>query len=140
MNGLVSQLPSSSSSTGTSETFWVDEDGTLHETYSVLVLVGADLLGQFLVDPGSRPDLSYRRTGVAYFCQHCGEVWARLVFVDSKERQASFEVKTVACENHPDWWNVPGSLLAARLEGLLDLLPPAALQREVRVHFNYYGG
>jgi hypothetical protein len=135
---LSSSSPSSSSSTGTSSTLWTGPDGTLHERYHVLVLVGHDLLGEFYFDPGSHPELGYRRSGVAYYCSWCGDVWARLVFVDSRGTQASLDAETIACEKHADQWNLAGSLLAQRLEELIQVLPPAAVKREFEIHLRHY--
>jgi len=53
---------------------------------------------------------------------------------DSRGDQQAFEVMGVSCEKHPDYWNVPGSLLAEHLEYLLDSLPPEALVREFQIH------
>lgn len=136
----MSQLPSSSSSTGMDASIWVADDGTFHEDYKGLVFIGSDFLGEFSLDAGSHPELRYRRTGVAYFCHTCGEVWARIVLVDSRGEQKSFEPRSVACRTHYDQWNIPGSLLAGELFGLIEVLPPEALRREVAIHFNYYNG
>jgi hypothetical protein len=112
----------------------VDSDGTLHEWYKVMIFVGRDFLGEFSLDPGNQPELGYRRSGVAYYCPFCGEIWGRLIFTDSGGRQKSLEAVTVSCEKHPDQWNIPGSLLAGRLAALLPLLPEAAVRREFRIH------
>jgi len=138
MNGLLSFSPSSSSSPGT-QSVWVDSDGTLHEWYNVLVFADREFLGEFRLDPGDHPELGYRRTGAAYYCWHCGEVWARLVFTDSQGRRTPLDVEQVSCEKHYDQWRIAGSLLGARLEGLLPLLPEAAVRREFRIHSQQLG-
>lgn len=139
MNGCASPLQSSLSSGGKAGSYWVDEADTLHENYQALIFIGSEFLGEFPIDPGAQPELCYRRGGVAYFCPACGEVWARLVWVNSRGEQQLFDTRSVACDKHPDQWNIPGSLLTGELFGLLDLLPRAVLLREVILHFNYYG-
>lgn len=113
---------------------WTDENGTLHERYRAEVFVGLDHLGSFEFDPGDHAELHYRRTGVAYFCPCCGDVWARLVLLDSEGNQSCLDAHSVSCHNHPDLWEEPGSLLCRGLEGLVDLLPPAALRRELEIY------
>lgn len=133
MSGLSLSSPSSSYSPGTLKS-WVDGDGTLHEWYRVLVFIGREFLGEFQLDPGDHPELGYRRTGVAYYCWHCGEVWARLVFIDSAGRRSPLNVEQISCEKHYDQWQIAGSLLGARLEGILPYLPAAAVKREFRIY------
>jgi len=128
--------PLSSSSAGISTPCWVDKDGTFHEQYTVLVLVGNALLGTFTLDPGAQPTLGFRRSGVAYYCPYCGDIWARLVFTDSGGRQAPLNAETVSCERHADQWNQQGSLLSAGFESLIDFLPPDAVKREFDIYMN----
>lgn len=113
---------------------WTDEDGTLHEQYRASVFIGQDHLGEFEFDPGSRPGLHYRRTGIAYYCPECGEVWARLVLWESNGRQCLLDAERVSCEKHEDQWAVAGSLLAVGLEDLIELLPEPALRREFNIY------
>jgi hypothetical protein len=133
MTGSGSGSPLSSSASGN---FWTDEDGTLHEIYQTLVYVKAEYLGESTIDPGACPELGWRRHGVAYFCDTCGEIWGRVVFVDSSGRQAPFTVARVSCERHYDQWEVAGSLLGGGLDGLLPYLPTAAVKREFQIHLN----
>jgi hypothetical protein len=121
------------------EGYWIDPDGTFHENYTALIFVGQEFLGEFPWDPGAHPETRWRRFGTAYFCQVCGEVWGRVVFQDSSGRQLPFQVDTVACAEHTDQWEVPGSLLAGDLEGLLGDLPLRAVAREFRVHIKHLG-
>ena len=118
-------------------THWHDSDGTLHEIYSGYIFVGNDLLGEISYDSG-RADLRWSRCSYAMFCPFCGDVWARIVMRDSSGYQQSFDAVRVACVKHPDPWNIPGSLLANRLEYLLESLPPAAVKREFEVHLNHF--
>lgn len=136
MNTLSSQQSQPSLSTGTAKTYWVDEQGTFHENYSGIILLGDRCLGEFVFDPGNWPALGYRRTGAAYFCSHCGDVWARIVLADSRGVQMPLDVERVACEKHPDSYNIPGSLLAGRLAALVELLPYDALRREFVIYIN----
>ena len=112
---------------------WTDEDGTLHEIYTGYIFVGNKMLGEISYDSG-RSDLRWHRCSYALFCRFCGEVWARIVMHDTGRVQQTFEPIKIACENHPDQWNIPGSLLADHLEHLLDSLPPEALIREFQLH------
>lgn len=111
-----------------------DEDGTLHEQYTISVFIGPEYYGSFPLDPGAQPGLGYRRHGVAYFCPDCGEVWARLVFMDSRRIVNPFLPVRAACPKHPDQWEVPGSLLAGGLDALLYALPERLLMRELALH------
>ena len=134
MNGQSSLQPVSSLSSGTSsQDSWVDSHGTMHQWCKVFIFVGKDFLGEFLYDPGEHPEMHWKRDSTAYFCGECGEVWARLVIV-ATGRPQFFEVERVACEKHRDPWHIAGSLLAGRLDGFLDLLPAAALRRELLIH------
>ena len=117
---------------------WTDPDGTFHEIYTGYLFVGSDLLGELTYDSGRR-DLGWHRCSYAMFCPHCGEIWARLVMHNSRGEQCYFEVQRVSCERHPDWWNVPGSMLVGHLEHLLADLPPDAVKREFAIHLNYKG-
>lgn len=136
MSGLLSSLPSSASPSGISfEVPFTDESGTLHEAHRGLVFVRDRYLGDFQIDPGSHSELRYRRFGVAYFCMECGEVWARVVLLNAAGKQTLIQAQHVSCENHLDQWNTPGSLLAAGLAGLIDLLPAEAVKREFLIYF-----
>lgn len=118
---------------------WIDDSGTLHEKCKLLFLVGNDLISEGDYDPGMAPELGYRRVGVVYICQHCGQPWGHAVVLDSKGVQMPFEVDRVACEKHPDQHEIPGSLLSGyRNHGYLTLLSPRALKREFVVHHQHY--
>lgn len=116
---------------------WVDPDGTLHEIYSGTILVGDVYLGQFSYDSGLA---AYRwdRASLAYFCPVCGEVWGRLVACDSRGQQQQFRSITVACAEHRDPWNIPGSMLAESFAAHLNELPPEALRREFYIHLSHF--
>ena len=130
-NPAVDNLPS--------PTAWVDSSGTLHDPGKLLFFIKEDFLGEAAFDPGSHPATGYRRFGAALFCPDCGDIWARVVLLNSKGEQAPFLSEQVACHLHPDQWNVPGSILANRLEGLLPILPAAVLTREFLIHLNREG-
>jgi hypothetical protein len=102
------------------------------------VFLGKNLVGEFPYDPGQHPKLRYRRSGVAYCCPECGDVWARILLLNSDGRPQQFEFQVVACERHKDQWEVPGSLLAAG-EGILDLLPDQLVRREFELHLKKEG-
>jgi len=134
MSELLSSSPSSLSRPGMPDAIWVDEDGTFHEWYTALIFINQQYLGQFKLDPGAHSALGYRRSGIAYYCRFCGQVWARIVFSNSNGEQQTLDVESVGCEKHSDQWNQRGSLLAGRLENLLPLLPEAVVKREFIIH------
>jgi len=102
------------------------------------VFIGSRLLGEFPFDPGDHPELGYRRTGVAYACSFCGDVWGRLVLVNSRGQPQPFGIERVSCAKHPDQWNVPGSLLAGPFAAFISHFPLAVLEREFEVHLKHY--
>lgn len=102
---------------------WVDSEGTLHEQYTILFFLGHSELGSARMDPGACPGLRYRRSGLAFFCPECGEVWARAFWLDSKGQLSPFTAEVQCCEQHGG-----GSLLS--LSALLEILPREALARE----------
>lgn len=119
--------------TTTNPLYWTAADGTLHETYSAFIVVADQAFGGFSYDSG-RTDLCWHRCSYAFFCPHCGEVWGRIVAANSAGEQQRFRVREVACAQHADYWNIPGSLLTDHLENLLKDLPPEAIVREFEVH------
>jgi len=74
----------------------------------------------------------------AYFCKHCGEIWARRIVLDKKDQPFYFRAIEVACRNHPDFWSIPGSLLADELTYNLNELSREVLEHELDVHLAYY--
>ena len=134
MSGPSSSLQSLQSSSGSSAR-WADSDGTAHELCRLLVFCRDEFLGESPIDPGDTPQLGWRRSGVAYFCPYCGEIWGRLVLVDSAGRTCPFSSVQVACEQHPDQWEVAGSFIGGyRGDGYIDYLPAEALRREFLIH------
>jgi hypothetical protein len=119
--------------------YWVDKDGTAHEKCHLYFLVGNDLLSEGEIDPGSVPENGYRRTGCAYVCPDCAQVWGRAILVNSSGKEAAFEVEAVACPDHHSQWHVPGSLLSGyRNDAYMRFLSPKALKREFVIHHNWY--
>lgn len=114
-------------------TWWTTPDGILHEIYTGEIFVGNRYLGSLSYDSG-RADLRWHRCSYAFFCRQCGDVWGRLVMRNAAGEQQPFDPVVVSCEQHADFWNLPGSLLANHLEHLLDSLPPEALVREFQIH------
>ena len=114
--------------------WWTDPDGTAHERCRAMLFVGGDFLGEFEVDSGS-PALRLRRAGVVYYCSWCGEIWGRLVLLDSRGQQLPFTLEQVSCDRHPFQWDVAGTLLGP-VEGLLESFPPDAVRREFVLHMN----
>lgn len=123
----------------TKDDYWTDEDGTAHYKVRLLVFIGNNFLGESEIDPGNCPEMGWRGNGVVYFCPFCGEIWARVVMLHKNGRDWPFEIAQVSCENHPDHWETPGSLLGGcRNEHYLPYLPLDALKREFMIHLNHY--
>lgn len=114
--------------------YWMAPDGTAHERCQLFFTASGEIIP---FDPGAHPALRWPRKGFAYFCPTCGDVWTRIVQIDSRGQSCAFEVVVVACARHPDSWNIPGSVLAGELEELLPLLPPGMLKQELEVHLTY---
>lgn len=110
-------------------------EGTAHEPCTLEFSVRGEPLGSAPIDPGSAERLGWRRTGIAYFCPECGDIWARVSLRDSRGAYRHWDVAIVGCEAHGDLWEVPGSLLSGyRNAGYLEYLPEPALRREFEVH------
>lgn len=115
--------------------FWTDPDGTAHERCQLLFSSTGELIEY---DPGAHPEMRWFRNSWAFFCPACGDVWERIVLVDSRSKTRTFVPLSIACIRHNDTWSVPGSVLGGDLEGLLPLLPLSMLRREFEAHMNYY--
>lgn len=113
------------------QTYWVDPDGTAHERCQLLFVSTGELVA---FDPGAHPTLRWPRSGWAYYCSQCIDIWERIIQLDSRGVQRHALLVSVACAKHHDQWNVAGSVLAGGLEGLLEVLPLAILQREFDLH------
>lgn len=119
-----------------SKQVWHDSNNTLHEIYTANIFINNSHFGEFTYDSG-RGDLLWHRCSYAFFCPHCGDIWGRIVAADPRGVVQSFEVVIVACEDHHDFWEVPGSLLVRHIEKLLDDLPPKVVKREFEVHLKH---
>lgn len=106
--------------------YWVDPFGTAHERCQLLFASTGELVG---FDPGNHPELRWQRESAAYFCAYCGDIWERVILVDSRAKSRPFEVMTVACLRHGG-----GSVLAHQFRDLLPLLPQDILRREFELH------
>lgn len=125
--------------TSTLQPYWTSHDGTAHELCKLLFFLGKTYCGASPIDPGDCPQLGWRRGGVAYFCGDCGDLWARIVLLNSRGEIQAMEVVQVACERHPDQWEVAGSLLSgARNFGYLDYLPAELVKREYEIVSKIY--
>lgn len=124
---------------GVHELAWTDPDGTRHEWFVYAAFVRGQFLGEWALDPGAHPETGYSRSGHAFFCPFCGEIWGAITATNSSGVIQAFDVVSVACEKHPDQWNTPGSFTAARgYENLLKFFPNEVLKREFIVHHNAY--
>lgn len=82
--------------------------------------------------------ITYSPLSLAFFCQRCGDTWARIV-VD----KAAFRVEYGDCRKHQvDRLSIsserPGSLYRPWLSYLVDDLPPEVVRREFNLHLKYY--
>lgn len=118
-----------------SQGWWTDQAGTAHEDCKLLFASTSEFVP---FDPGAHPEMRWPRKGWAFFCQECGDVWERIAQIGHDGRPKAFDILSVACARHRDAWNVPGSVLAGELEGLLPLLPEQMLRREFEVHAANY--
>lgn len=114
---------------------WVDENGTAHEQCKLLCFLGSTCLGESEIDPGDCPQLGWRRSGMAYYCTECGDVWARLILINSRGEREPLDVSSNSCERHREQYGIAGSLLSCfRGDGYIDYLPLAAIKREFLLH------
>jgi hypothetical protein len=87
---------------------------------------------------------------LAYFCQTCGDVWARAVSTDSLDH---FDLIHRPCERHQaaaavSWGRVPGTLCEGpcgdlstmRWIAAIELLPEPVLLREFHLHYKHLQG
>ena len=105
--------------------------------YTSTILVGDEYLGTIEYSDASGRDRHVVSHGIAYFCQDCGEVWARLISVGPRG-QGKFFTTLIPCAQHSDGWNLPGSLLGGMMEQILRDLPPDAVRREFNLFMKKY--
>lgn len=90
-------------------------------------------LGQALLDThpssGWWADTERLDTSLAYFCPHCGEVWARRWLSD-----APWSTINLGCPKHPYLSDTPGTLIPPWLH-TLDGFPPGVLRREFNLRY-----
>jgi hypothetical protein len=103
-----------------------------------LYFLGTRCLGESSVGP--------RWWNYAYFCETCGDIWARIIVSEPK----GWNLSRSPCENHTsttsDWWrDPPGSLIHNQFPPedpthplALRNLPREALFREFILALNYY--
>ena len=68
--------------------------------------------GSRVVASTTLPYHPYASESLAFFCQTCGDLWARVLVEGGEER---WLLSTIPCAKHKavnavDWWSVPGSL------------------------------
>lgn len=112
--------------------WYTDKDGTMHDQWKVSIFADGQYWGSFIYDPGNYPGLGWNRQSIAFFCPSCGDTWGRLAY--EGRHKAPWRVESVACRKHYDQWNIPGSILSARMDELLPLLPDMAVAREFQLH------
>jgi hypothetical protein len=92
------------------------------------------------VDPTYKDGLIYRTTfQLAYFCDHCGEIWARRILLASPN-SLRWEVSHSRCERCPPfnaYDEPPGTVSPYWNEGFLSTLPPEILRREAELYSRY---
>lgn len=95
--------------------------------FKSLAFVGNDLIGEFLYVPRTHYGFSYHSR--AYFCQHCGEVWARVVV-----EGFPFYPFYSACERHGAVETGGGSLVDHNaVSDFLTFWPSEVWNRELRL-------
>jgi len=104
--------------------YWTDADGTMHEIYTANIFIENAWYGSFQYDSG-RADIRWHRSGFAYFCFSCGDIWARVVVTDSNNNSQGFTLCPARCEKHGD-----GSLLQPLLTPLWELFPEPFMRKE----------
>lgn len=100
-------------------------------------------LGSRLLDTGVTPERNGGSHSLAYFCQSCGDVWARAVVSTST---GHFDIVNHPCSGHepqavPSWGARPGTLCKGHATDLstmhwaaaLEFLPKAVLERELHL-------
>lgn len=110
--------------------FWTDKEGTAYERVALQVEILGEPFGEQITDGALFPV----REQVAFFCESCGAIWARLRIEGVWKRD--WRIFTVACSKHHDPWDTAGSLLSGGAEGYLKHLPPAALLREFQLYLS----
>ena len=105
--------------------------------YTSTILVGGEHLGtiEYPNEAGNRHVVSH---SIAYFCQDCGEVWARIVSTGPAGKQGKFFTTHLPCLHHNDGGNIPGSLLGGMMEQILNDLPLDAARREFELLIQKY--
>lgn len=89
-------------------------------------------------------DIPAHSHSIAYFCQSCGEVWARLI------AEPLFDVEVICCPGHTpqavrSWSRVPGALTLGDTDHLstmswaaaYDLFPEPVLLREFSILYEH---
>lgn len=103
------------------------------KTYPGTIFVGNRCLGVGNFPPDIRTGECLR--SAAYFCDECGEIWARIVYPGMK-----FQTYSLLCDRHVPrfYFEVPGSLwLSCEHERNMGL-PPAVWEREFTLHLRQY--
>jgi hypothetical protein len=102
---------------------------------SVHFFVGTQLLGSSAIEVDFDRSQRARPLSTAFFCEQCGEVWARAMIQDQP-----WEVWALLCEKHqlPYPFRVPGSMWLPWNNSHNMALPPAVLRREVELHLAIY--
>lgn len=74
----------------------------------------------------------------AFFCEHCGEVWARVVSTEGTKHFAVYSMGCAKCRNPYRFMNPPGSIWMDWDKDWQDAMPKAVLQRELRLHCEFW--
>jgi hypothetical protein len=72
------------------------------------------------------------RSHTAFFCRHCGEIWARLTNEDQLLDEWRCEVRSCSkCSTYAKdrWWELPGSIIV-HAEDIAEF-PPELIRREL---------
>lgn len=91
------------------------------------------------IEPVYRDGHVFRTTfQIAYFCDNCGDIWARRILLDAESRR--WEVSHTRCPNCPPfnaYSEPPGSISPYWNPGFLATLPYELLRREAEIYARY---
>lgn len=95
-------------------------------------------MGQMGRSLHSEGGITYYPMSLAFLCQKCGDVWARIVV-----EGAAFRVEYGDCRKHAiDKMRIsgehPGSIYRPWLSYLVDDLPSEVIRREFNLHLKHY--
>ena len=99
--------------------------------------IGGRFIGAGLAERERIHEGFYVPRSFAYFCPSCGDIWARVIVLDSEVSQKFF-AWVAACPKHElDGAGVPGSLLLPLNNTFNDAFPDEMIQWEFEQHLRW---